>query len=123
LRPVLAAATLSLLVAAAGCAGGAASKLSRDEATKSALDAASEQVADPSSDLYEHHILLSRVTETQHANWLVRLTDTTSGRMICVSVTTTPGAITPTTNIDFSNCGSQHPVNPASPPVRPGAVV
>jgi hypothetical protein len=121
LRPVLAAATLSLLVAASGCGGGGTSKLSRDEATKSALDAASEQVADPSSELYEHRIMFSRATETGHANWVVRLTDTTSGRNICVSVMTAPGAITPTTNIAFSNCGSQRRVNPGSHPAQPGS--
>jgi hypothetical protein len=121
LRPVLAAATLSLLVAAVGCGGGGTSKLSRDEAMKSALDAASEQVADPTSALYEHRIFFKRATQTGHANWLVRLTDATSGRSICVSITTSTGAIKPTANIDFSNCGSQHPVNPG-PTTEPAAV-
>lgn len=74
---------------------------------KAALDAAAEQVADPSSDLYGHRLQPASATETGHANWLVRLADRTSGRMICVDIATTPGAITPSTNVEFSDCGSR----------------
>ncbi len=92
------------MLAAAGCGG--TSTISRDEAMKSALDAASEQVADPSSDLYEHRLQLRSATEDGHANWLVRLADRTSGRVICVSIATTPGAITASTNLEFKPCGA-----------------
>jgi hypothetical protein len=82
---------------------------------KSALDAAAEQVADPSSDLYEHQLRLKSATETGRANWLVRLTDSTSGKVVCVSIVTTPGAVAPSTNVAFTTCGS-HPVGTTTAP-------
>ena len=73
---------------------------------KTALDAAADQVADPSSDLYGHRLQLKSATASGGTNWLVRLVDRTSGKVICVSVATTPGAVTPSTNVAFSSCGS-----------------
>jgi hypothetical protein len=72
---------------------------------KTALDAAAEQVADPSSELYEHRLRLKSATETGRANWLVRLADRTSGKVVCVTIATTPGAVAPSTNVAFSSCG------------------
>ena len=101
---MLTAAALSLL--AAGCGGGT-STLSKDEAMKSALDAAAQQVADPSSELYQHRLRLKSATQSDKTDWLVRLDDRTSGRTVCVSIASTPGAVTPSTNLEFSVCGSQ----------------
>ena len=105
------------MLAAAGCGG--ASTISRDEAMKSALDAAAEQAADPSSKLYEHRLQLTSATAKGHANWLVRLRDRTSGRMICVLIATAPGAITASTNLEFRPCGQGAPstTNAPIPPV------
>jgi hypothetical protein len=103
------------VLAVAGCGG--TSSLSRDEAMKTALDAASEQVADPSSNLYHHRLQFQSTTQTGDVGWLVRLADRTSGGVVCVRIATTPGAVTPSTNVDFTTCASHRGhARPATPP-------
>jgi hypothetical protein len=109
------AAASSLACVLAGCGSGSEA-LARETAMQHAMNAVANEVADPSSSVYRHHIELRTAVPYGKGGWLVRVADRTTGTPICVTDLPTEGAFGLRENLALRPCGPQaEPLPPDEP--------